>query len=186
MKKWLNIKPKVYDFSEDEIDTETESEDDGTVAKCLHWLVVSVFLVLFLLLILFSAKKNFPACSVKDARVHIREDHLHKAQENHSDCQSQISGCILYVYFGLARIKLFFFLDYYYYYYYFLLSKAIILSSLLLSDSCIFPPVFIPTESRYEILVPFFPFLVYKTFFCYLVPCYINYLSLFSLLCFSF
>lgn len=29
MKKWLNIKPKVYDFSEDEVDTETESEDDG-------------------------------------------------------------------------------------------------------------------------------------------------------------
>lgn len=27
MKKWLNIKPKVYDFSEDEVDT--ESEDDG-------------------------------------------------------------------------------------------------------------------------------------------------------------
>lgn len=30
MKKWLNIKPKVYDFSEDEF-TETESEDDGMV-----------------------------------------------------------------------------------------------------------------------------------------------------------
>ncbi|MCI27942.1 type I inositol-145-trisphosphate 5-phosphatase [Trifolium medium] len=29
MKKWLNIKPKVNDFSEDEVDTETESEDDG-------------------------------------------------------------------------------------------------------------------------------------------------------------
>lgn len=29
MKKWLNIQPKVYDFSEDEVDTETESEDDG-------------------------------------------------------------------------------------------------------------------------------------------------------------
>lgn len=29
MNKWLNIKPKVYDFSEDEVDTETESEDDG-------------------------------------------------------------------------------------------------------------------------------------------------------------
>jgi hypothetical protein len=29
MKKWLNIKQKVYDFSEDEADTETESEDDG-------------------------------------------------------------------------------------------------------------------------------------------------------------
>ncbi|KAL1200669.1 Type I inositol polyphosphate 5-phosphatase 2 [Cardamine amara subsp. amara] len=28
MNKWLNIKPKVYDFSEDEIDTEPESEDD--------------------------------------------------------------------------------------------------------------------------------------------------------------
>ena len=27
MKKWLNIKPKVYDFSADEVDT--ESEDDG-------------------------------------------------------------------------------------------------------------------------------------------------------------
>lgn len=31
MKKWLNIKPKVNEFSEDECDTETEteSEDDG-------------------------------------------------------------------------------------------------------------------------------------------------------------
>lgn len=27
MKKWLNIKPQVNDFSEDEVDT--ESEDDG-------------------------------------------------------------------------------------------------------------------------------------------------------------
>ncbi|XP_047964365.1 type I inositol polyphosphate 5-phosphatase 2-like [Salvia hispanica] len=33
MKKWLNIKPKVYDFSEDEVDTESErSEDD--VCSC--------------------------------------------------------------------------------------------------------------------------------------------------------
>lgn len=31
MKKWLNLQPKVSDFSEDEIDTETESEDDGTM-----------------------------------------------------------------------------------------------------------------------------------------------------------
>ena len=29
MKKWLNIQPKAYDFSEDEVDIETESEDDG-------------------------------------------------------------------------------------------------------------------------------------------------------------
>ncbi|KAL5186730.1 Type I inositol polyphosphate 5-phosphatase 2 [Glycine soja] len=33
MKKWLNIKPKVYDFSEDEVDTETESEDDDAPCK---------------------------------------------------------------------------------------------------------------------------------------------------------
>ncbi|KAF2316313.1 hypothetical protein GH714_041654 [Hevea brasiliensis] len=32
MKKWLNIKPKVYDFSEDEY-TETESEDDACSLK---------------------------------------------------------------------------------------------------------------------------------------------------------
>ncbi|KAK4742024.1 hypothetical protein SAY87_000025 [Trapa incisa] len=40
MKKWLNIKPKVYDFSEDEIDTEAESEDDASSVKdeCLHLL----------------------------------------------------------------------------------------------------------------------------------------------------
>jgi hypothetical protein len=35
MKKWLNIKPQVYDFSEDEADTETESEDDCMVLACL-------------------------------------------------------------------------------------------------------------------------------------------------------
>ncbi|XP_057415472.1 type I inositol polyphosphate 5-phosphatase 2-like isoform X2 [Lotus japonicus] len=33
MKKWLNIKPKVYDFSEDEVDTETESEDEACSPK---------------------------------------------------------------------------------------------------------------------------------------------------------
>ncbi|CAJ2645955.1 type I inositol 145-trisphosphate 5-phosphatase 2-like protein [Trifolium pratense] len=33
MKKWLNIKPKVNDFSEDEVDTETESEDDACSPK---------------------------------------------------------------------------------------------------------------------------------------------------------
>ncbi|GMQ04432.1 hypothetical protein CsSME_00049851 [Camellia sinensis var. sinensis] len=36
MKKWLNIKPKVYDFSEDEVDTETESEDDGAPSLTSH------------------------------------------------------------------------------------------------------------------------------------------------------
>ncbi|KAJ8552693.1 hypothetical protein K7X08_020086 [Anisodus acutangulus] len=29
MKKWLNIQPKLYDFSEDEVDTEAASEDDA-------------------------------------------------------------------------------------------------------------------------------------------------------------
>lgn len=33
MKKWLNIKPKAYDFSEDEVDTEPESEDDAYSLK---------------------------------------------------------------------------------------------------------------------------------------------------------
>ncbi|KAK2985047.1 hypothetical protein RJ640_016967, partial [Escallonia rubra] len=33
MKKWLNIKPKVTDFSEDEASSENESEDDGTPSK---------------------------------------------------------------------------------------------------------------------------------------------------------
>ncbi|KAL5973673.1 hypothetical protein ACLOJK_030328 [Asimina triloba] len=32
MKKWLNIKPKVNEFSEDEVETETESEDDGMLS----------------------------------------------------------------------------------------------------------------------------------------------------------
>ncbi|XP_062073712.1 type I inositol polyphosphate 5-phosphatase 2 [Humulus lupulus] len=33
MKKWLNIQPKVYEYSEDEVDTETESEDDACSLK---------------------------------------------------------------------------------------------------------------------------------------------------------
>ncbi|KAL8141799.1 hypothetical protein V2J09_014831 [Rumex salicifolius] len=33
MKKWLNIKPQVHDFSEDDVDTETESEDDASSVK---------------------------------------------------------------------------------------------------------------------------------------------------------
>lgn len=43
MKKWLNIKPKVYDFSEDEY-TETESEDDGMVLvfTCHHSLLITL------------------------------------------------------------------------------------------------------------------------------------------------
>ncbi|CAL5432400.1 unnamed protein product [Camellia sinensis] len=33
MKKWLNVKPKLNDFSDDEVDTETESEDDACSVK---------------------------------------------------------------------------------------------------------------------------------------------------------
>ncbi|GMH09248.1 hypothetical protein Nepgr_011089 [Nepenthes gracilis] len=33
MRKWLNIKPEAYDFSEDDFDTETESEDDAFSLK---------------------------------------------------------------------------------------------------------------------------------------------------------
>lgn len=56
MKKWLNIKPKVNDFSEDEVDTETESEDDGK--KLILFYVVFFFHVIlfyhFLIHINFS------------------------------------------------------------------------------------------------------------------------------------
>ncbi|GAV65404.1 Exo_endo_phos domain-containing protein, partial [Cephalotus follicularis] len=60
MKKWLNIRPTGYDFSEDEADTETDSEDD--------------------------------ACFLKDARVHVDEDHAPRTQWNPSERQMQISG----------------------------------------------------------------------------------------------
>ncbi|KAL9251019.1 Type I inositol polyphosphate 5-phosphatase 2-like protein [Drosera capensis] len=33
MKKWLNIKPKVYDFSEDDFDSDSEIEDEGISVK---------------------------------------------------------------------------------------------------------------------------------------------------------
>lgn len=40
MRKWLNIKPKVHEFSEDEVDP--ESEDDGLVNQpFLRLMVVS-------------------------------------------------------------------------------------------------------------------------------------------------
>ena len=38
MKTWLNIEPNVYEFSGDEVDTETESEDDGVKVNCANWL----------------------------------------------------------------------------------------------------------------------------------------------------
>ncbi|XP_040985912.1 type I inositol polyphosphate 5-phosphatase 2-like isoform X5 [Juglans microcarpa x Juglans regia] len=63
MKKWLNIKPKVYEFSEDEVDTETESEDD--------------------------------ACSLKDERMHVPEDHAQRTQGNLFTRPSQTSGSTL-------------------------------------------------------------------------------------------
>ncbi|KAK9266939.1 hypothetical protein L1049_027198 [Liquidambar formosana] len=63
MKKWLNIKPQVNDFSEDEVtDTETESEDD--------------------------------ACSLKDERLHMGEDHAPRMQGNQSICSNQTSGTL--------------------------------------------------------------------------------------------
>lgn len=55
MKKWLNIKPKVYDFSADEIETETEteSEEEGMVsASCIN---IKFLVFTVLCLIMFSA-----------------------------------------------------------------------------------------------------------------------------------
>ncbi|XP_044503255.1 type I inositol polyphosphate 5-phosphatase 2-like isoform X2 [Mangifera indica] len=62
MKKWLNIRPKVYEFSEDEVDTETASEDD--------------------------------ACSLKDSRKHVCEDHASKTPGNQAECGSRIADTL--------------------------------------------------------------------------------------------
>ncbi|KAI9089147.1 hypothetical protein K1719_029426 [Acacia pycnantha] len=61
MKKWLNIKPKVYDFSEDEVDTETETESEDD------------------------------AYSIKGSRLRKREDNPHGAPKIQSVFSSQTS-----------------------------------------------------------------------------------------------
>ncbi|GLU05451.1 hypothetical protein SLE2022_225520 [Rubroshorea leprosula] len=61
MKKWLNIKPQLYDFSEDEVETETESEDDA-----------------------YSLKD----ARLHDG---VGEDDMHRTLGNQSTCRSQIS-----------------------------------------------------------------------------------------------
>lgn len=79
MKKWLNIKPKVNDFSEDEVDTETESEDDGILLSVLFYhilfpVLAGLFSIFFTLLVSF----NFhPACSIRGSRMCVREDNPH-------------------------------------------------------------------------------------------------------------
>ncbi|KAK5804724.1 type I inositol polyphosphate 5-phosphatase 2-like [Gossypium arboreum] len=52
MKKWLNIKPKVYDFSEDEVETETETESEDD------------------------------AYSIKDSKLNGGEDYIHSTLQN--------------------------------------------------------------------------------------------------------
>ncbi|XP_040957147.1 type I inositol polyphosphate 5-phosphatase 2 isoform X1 [Gossypium hirsutum] len=52
MKKWLNIKPKVYDFSEDEVETETETESEDD------------------------------AYSIKDSRLNGGDDYIHSTLQN--------------------------------------------------------------------------------------------------------
>ncbi|GKU95711.1 hypothetical protein SLEP1_g9036 [Rubroshorea leprosula] len=61
MKKWLNIKPQLYDFSEDEVETETESEDDA-----------------------YSLKDT----RLHDG---VGEDDMHRTLGSQSTCRSQIS-----------------------------------------------------------------------------------------------
>lgn len=101
MKKWLNIKPKVYDFSEDEVDTASESEDDGRVLICLArefihnrfyaWLCVC---------------NSLPVCSLKDARVHTGEDHACGIQRNQSVFTNQTLGSIWFVFHWFDLPKL--------------------------------------------------------------------------------
>lgn len=63
MKKWLNIKPKVYDFSADEVDTETEteSEEEGMISPSninIRFLVYSVLNHVFLQLSLLKMQEH--------------------------------------------------------------------------------------------------------------------------------
>jgi len=67
MNKWLNRKPKVYDFSEDEIDTEPESEDDGKYWNLGQiWSIIPCFLILIVLLGPFYSMfgQRRPKCSL--------------------------------------------------------------------------------------------------------------------------
>ncbi|KAK9667886.1 hypothetical protein RND81_13G018200 [Saponaria officinalis] len=63
MKKWLNIKPKEHEFSEDDFDTETESEDDISPAFCS-----------------------------KDSNLNNNKDHSHITLGNESASTNKISG----------------------------------------------------------------------------------------------
>ena len=89
VKKWLNIKPKVYDFSEDEVDT--ESEDDGMDPTNYKFITMTYsFLALSVLdQFLFCI---YPACSLKDERLDVDEDHAHRIHGNQSVCASQTPG----------------------------------------------------------------------------------------------
>ena len=89
MKKWLNIKPKVYDFSEDEVDTETESEDDG---MC-HWVTAKIVYFHFVFFdFTFFLYDFLSVCSLKNERTHKQEDRASRAQRNLSTCSNRISG----------------------------------------------------------------------------------------------
>jgi len=89
MKKWLNIKPKVNDFSEDEVDTETESEDDGiyTMQMILLYLYTC-----FLIFSVFDSYNSVTVCSPKQPRMQISDDSPFRTQGTQSIFSSQISG----------------------------------------------------------------------------------------------
>ena len=100
MNKWLNIKPKVYDFSEDEVDTENESEDDGKygyysqelssllslVKLCLYFLIF-INMILWVPFTVCSVKNVSNACCVADEDSHggRQADHGNKISGKDSD-----------------------------------------------------------------------------------------------------
>ena len=95
MKKWLNIQPKVYEFSEDEVDTETESEDDGMALQNFGILVL-----FFLMAVSSELDRGFcvslSACSLKDARLNEFEGHASRLQRNQPVISRQNSGTARY------------------------------------------------------------------------------------------
>lgn len=86
MKKWLNIKPKVFDFSEDENDTETESEDDGNEPYSDYVTFVLSFIRSSTLL-----HCSFIS-SLEGEKINVCQDHCLRVPGNQCVSRKSISG----------------------------------------------------------------------------------------------
>ncbi|CAL0311625.1 unnamed protein product [Lupinus luteus] len=92
MKKWLNVKPKVNDFSEDEVDTETESEDGGFYYVIL---LVLTFIVFFPFLFILSILIQLPLLNIQECASMMIIHLEHKRFNPCSQVKHQSSNCDL-------------------------------------------------------------------------------------------